>query len=290
MNCPPARLTHSSTKTHRGNTRTNRVYVRRDAALAHARRCPISLRRQSGVLKDGANPPKIGRNMLRVSVDRVWTALNHACNTSAILVMLSAASVSAQPGTTPQTDPQPKSAALPTVDAKADEQARAQFEEGRTAYQAGRYRDAWAKFREAYKLSGRPELLYNIGQTADRLGREEDAIKAFELYLKHTPDAANRRDVENRVRALRERVTVAQSHPPQTAAFPSSTSQSAAAIAPATTTSAANAPPEYPPRPINPWPEPEAEILRPGEKRAVKASAKAANKPVSKVDLSKGAR
>jgi hypothetical protein len=96
------------------------------------------------------------------------------------------------------------------VSQAADQEARAHFEKGREAYNDGRYRDAWAEFHQAYKLSGRPELLFNIGQTADRLGREEDAIKSFELYLKHVPGADNRRDVENRVRALKERVSEAR--------------------------------------------------------------------------------
>lgn len=94
-----------------------------------------------------------------------------------------------------------------------DQRARAHFERGRDAYKDGRYRDAWAEFHEAYALSKRPELLFNIGQTADRLGRDSDAIKAFELYLRKLPDAANRRDVENRLRALREQSASRQPDP-----------------------------------------------------------------------------
>jgi|GEM_PF-3595573 len=102
-----------------------------------------------------------------------------------------------------------------------DVQARRLFEQGREAYSDGRYRDAWAYFHEAYQLSGRPELLFNIGQTADRLGQEGDALRAFSMYLERLPAAPNRKDVENRVRALRDRLEAsqqAQSHPPPTAA------------------------------------------------------------------------
>jgi len=228
--------------------------------------------------------------MLRLSVASVWTALaapNRARNTSAILIVLSTAGVSAQAGTaaTPQTsqaNPQP----VPAVDAKTDERARAQFEEGRTAYEEGRYRDAWAKFREAYRLSGRPELLYDVGQTADRLGREEDAIKAFELYLKHTPDAPNRREVENRLRALRARVAgAARSQSAQQTALPNSTASRTAAL-PQGTSSVDSARPEYPPRTISAWPEPEAEIARPNAKRAPAP----AKKPSANIDASKGVR
>ncbi|HTU63997.1 MAG TPA: hypothetical protein VMF89_36275, partial [Polyangiales bacterium] len=78
-----------------------------------------------------------------------------------------------------------------------DVQARRLFEQGREAYSDGRYRDAWAYFHEAYQLSGRPELLFNIGQTADRLGQEGDALRAFSMYLERLPAAPNRKDVEN---------------------------------------------------------------------------------------------
>jgi len=102
-----------------------------------------------------------------------------------------------------------------------DGQARRLFEQGREAYSDGRYRDAWAYFHEAYQLSGRPELLFNIGQTADRLGQEGDALRAFSMYLERLPAAPNRKDVENRVHALRDRLEAsqqAQNHPPPTAA------------------------------------------------------------------------
>jgi tetratricopeptide (TPR) repeat protein len=99
--------------------------------------------------------------------------------------------------------------------AERDVQARRLFEQGREAYNDGRYRDAWAHFHEAYQLSGRPELLFNIGQTADRLGQESDALKAFSMYLERLPAAANRKDVENRVRALRDRVDASQARSQQ---------------------------------------------------------------------------
>jgi hypothetical protein len=110
----------------------------------------------------------------------------------------------AQTGPRPTVEAQPEY--LPDDPGERDAQARSLFEQGRTAYDEGRYRDAWGYFHESYKASKRPELLYNIGQTADRLRMDADALKAFKMYLERLPDAANRRDVENRVRALEERV------------------------------------------------------------------------------------
>jgi tetratricopeptide (TPR) repeat protein len=96
---------------------------------------------------------------------------------------------------------------------EADKRARLLFEQGRAAFEEGRYRDAWDYFRKAYLLSKRPELLYNVGQSADRLRMDREALEAFRLYLKRLPDAANRREVENRVRALEQRLRDAGSSP-----------------------------------------------------------------------------
>lgn len=90
--------------------------------------------------------------------------------------------------------------------AERDRDARDKFNRGREAYEHGEYRDAWDYFRQAYVLSRRPALLYNVGQSADRLGLDDEALKAFRMYLRDAPEAENRREVENRVRALERRV------------------------------------------------------------------------------------
>jgi hypothetical protein len=88
----------------------------------------------------------------------------------------------------------------------ADREARTLFEQGRVAYEDGRYRDAWDYFRQAYLLSQRPQLLYNVGQAADRLRKDREALEAFRMYLERVPKAENRREVENRVRALEQQL------------------------------------------------------------------------------------
>lgn len=90
--------------------------------------------------------------------------------------------------------------------AERDAEARRLFLEGREAYERGEYRAAWDYFHRAYSMSARPALLYNVGQSADRLGLSREALKAFRLYVKKLPDADNRREVENRIRALEDRV------------------------------------------------------------------------------------
>lgn len=83
-----------------------------------------------------------------------------------------------------------------------DQRARDLFEEGRVAYDAGDDEEALAHFKAAYELSHRPQLLYNIGLSADRLGRREEALAAYRGYLGAVPDAHNRVSVADRVRAL----------------------------------------------------------------------------------------
>ena len=92
----------------------------------------------------------------------------------------------------------------PTEPPSAQEQeARALFEAGRAAFNDGRFEDSLGYFRQSYELSGRPELLFNIGTSADRLRLNQEALDAFERYLAALPDAPNRREVEGRIRVLR---------------------------------------------------------------------------------------
>ncbi len=87
--------------------------------------------------------------------------------------------------------------------AGADKEARANFNLGRAAYGEGRYQAALQYFEQAYKLSGRPKLLYNVAQVQERLQHDDDALKAYERYLVGLPDASNRLVVERRIEILR---------------------------------------------------------------------------------------
>lgn len=84
-----------------------------------------------------------------------------------------------------------------------DAEARGLFRAGRDAYNDARYEQALELFRRAYELSRRPALLYNVGQAADRLRRDDEAIEAFEAYLAALPEAENRLEVETRLAVLR---------------------------------------------------------------------------------------
>ncbi|MEM6959162.1 MAG: tetratricopeptide repeat protein [Myxococcota bacterium] len=80
---------------------------------------------------------------------------------------------------------------------------RAAFERGRIAYDAGDYDEALRAFRQAYVMTQRPQLLYNIGLAQDRLRMDHDALVSFESYLENVPDTPYREQVESRITALR---------------------------------------------------------------------------------------
>jgi len=92
--------------------------------------------------------------------------------------------------------------------AQRDEQGYQLYMAGAAAFQEGRFFDALDYFQTSYQLTQRPELLFNIGQTADRLRLDDLAIESFQGYLGALPDALNREAVLERLRILREAVAL----------------------------------------------------------------------------------
>jgi len=87
-----------------------------------------------------------------------------------------------------------------------DALARERYQAAVVAFDAGSYEAALDLFRGAYELSPRPQLLYNIGTTADRPRRNGEAVEAFEAYLEQAPDASNAESVRRRIEVLREEI------------------------------------------------------------------------------------
>ncbi len=102
-------------------------------------------------------------------------------------------------------------AAQAEVDPDHLETARAAFEAGRTAYEAGEFEVALEHFREAHRLTGSPEILYNIATCADRLRRDEVALEAYRGYLAQSQSTPDRAQVQSRVRVLEEQIARAES-------------------------------------------------------------------------------
>jgi tetratricopeptide (TPR) repeat protein len=87
----------------------------------------------------------------------------------------------------------------------ADQRAKELFGKGDTAYSEGRYEEALSAFNEAYDLSGRPQLLFNISNAAERLGRYQEAVDALEKYLA-SGKAKDKDVVQKRIANLRKRL------------------------------------------------------------------------------------
>ena len=77
------------------------------------------------------------------------------------------------------------------------------YKEGLEHFRAGEYERALANFQEASALYASPAFQYNIGRCYEELGRNEDAVRAFEIYLKAKPDAPDSGDVRERIGRLR---------------------------------------------------------------------------------------
>ena len=106
-----------------------------------------------------------------------------------------------------------------------DERARQLFEEGRSFFDQGNYSQCILTWREAYRLSQRAGLLFNLAEAEERAERFGDAAGSLERYLASGEAHAreNRSSITQRVARLREQAAsspvppplVAQAPPPQ---------------------------------------------------------------------------
>lgn len=94
----------------------------------------------------------------------------------------------------------------------ADQQALALYEQGSAAYTEGRYEDAVRAFSDAYRLSPRPLLLYNLANAYERIGRYAEAVQMLEGYLPHA-QISERATIQARLTNLQARVAAGEGAP-----------------------------------------------------------------------------
>jgi PEGA domain/Tetratricopeptide repeat len=82
------------------------------------------------------------------------------------------------------------------------ELAKAHFATGELYYERGRYPDAAREFEEAYRLSQRPELLYNMGKSYDGIGDHARALAAYRRFLNAVVVSPDRAQVTDRAKQL----------------------------------------------------------------------------------------
>jgi tetratricopeptide (TPR) repeat protein len=105
------------------------------------------------------------------------------------------------------------SAALAQTSSNDQEAAKAHFLAGSAYYDQADYTGAVREFNEAYRLSQRPDLLYNIALAYERLERWDDAIGALRHYLRDKPDAPDRETIAGRIETLEKRRDAVQPSP-----------------------------------------------------------------------------
>jgi tetratricopeptide (TPR) repeat protein len=74
--------------------------------------------------------------------------------------------------------------------------AKKHYKKAETHYDVGEFEAAIKEYKEAYRLSQAPALLFNIAQAYRLAGNPERALYFYRGYLRDVPDAPNRADAE----------------------------------------------------------------------------------------------
>lgn len=92
----------------------------------------------------------------------------------------------------------------PATTPEQDAEARQLFEEGRQAWERQDAAEAASRWERSYHLSGRAELLFNVGNARLALHQLDAAESAYRRFLEQAnPDAVRRREVEGRIDEIR---------------------------------------------------------------------------------------
>lgn len=92
--------------------------------------------------------------------------------------------------------------------------AKEHYEKAVRLYDVGRYGDAVHEYEQAYLIIQDPALLFNIGQCYRLMGQPEQAARFYRNYLRRSPNAPNRADVEKRIAEQEKLIEDAKSPPP----------------------------------------------------------------------------
>lgn len=142
----------------------------------------------------------------------------------AMLFTVGAGRVFAQPEANEQTVASDVSVESDVDEPELDRAARLIFESASRAYEAGDFQDALDRYVQAYDLSQRALLLYNIALCHDRLDNEAKAAEYYERFVSEVPDSPRAPVARSRAEILRaseaEREAAATPVPPPTESQP----------------------------------------------------------------------
>ena len=85
------------------------------------------------------------------------------------------------------------------------EAAKKAFAEGKKLHDAGKLPEAIEKFKESYRLSKRPALLYNIAITMEEANMDDLALFYFRKYMADAPDGDQRPVVAEHIKTLEKK-------------------------------------------------------------------------------------
>jgi len=77
--------------------------------------------------------------------------------------------------------------------------ARQRYQRGAAAYAEGHYTDAIDSFLSADRVAPNPAFAYNIGLAYEQLGDVKNALRWYRAYLRESPNAPDRADIEPRI-------------------------------------------------------------------------------------------
>src|SRR6266700_9318 len=103
------------------------------------------------------------------------------------------------------------------AEAARREQAKAEFNQGNTAYNLDKYEEAIAHFEKAYSLSRVPEILFNLGQCYRKRWEDEKksdlgrrALHYYQALVREAPGSRVRADADQFIAELEPAVALAE--------------------------------------------------------------------------------
>jgi len=81
-------------------------------------------------------------------------------------------------------------------------EAKKHFRTGEKHYKVGEFDKAAEAYKEAYRLSEKPALLFNIAQAYRHAKNHKEALYFYQGYLRNNPKARNRADVQQLIKEL----------------------------------------------------------------------------------------
>jgi tetratricopeptide (TPR) repeat protein len=131
--------------------------------------------------------------------------MQHLLTTTRLSAVALAAALAAGGTASAQPAKKPDQGAAKKGAPSAEELAKAKehFARGKKLFDKKDFKGAVLEFKESYRLTRNPLLLYNIGFTLDQLGDKPMAVFYYQKYLQGAPEAdANRAAAEGRVQVL----------------------------------------------------------------------------------------